>query len=435
MSTDLSWLSPDGSNKSVEVLLDGERKTVPLSSEMDFIGHLKDIHGSLKTWPKKSVDARWSAFLQMRDTLNSESAEILKIMVAEKGQELGAREHAEFLKALNHWKIEDFKWDEKYQAQPMGITAIFIDERHPWVSWLMWVVSSLLHGNAVVIRFLPENIRTANYFRERWSAWGFPKGLISFFVGQNGEFEIFVSAHPAVASVLVECAEWEKASYKRVLSPTWKKYALLTETRPVVLLMQESTPELAREIVERSLRPGFGFERLGRFFTLDKYYDGWLKDLQSAIERTHLDFRWERSLRVQKWESQKQELLREKAVRESGEHALVGFDFSNCSPFQQQVIHGPFLSLTRAKYVHEALKFAQTTPLRSHIVFWGPQEKKVAWTQGLNFQRVWWNEWPTWSLESALRAPWGNEAYFVGASDPEGVFYSIQQINSLCDSD
>src|SRR5690606_33413360 len=138
--------------------------------------------------------------------------------------------------------------------------------------------------------------------------------------------------------------------------------------------------------------------------------------------------------RQEKWQMQRLELLKEKAVRELGE-ALTGFDFSNCSPFQQQVLHGPFLSLTRSKYVHEAVKFAQTTPLKSHIALRGPQEKMPTWTQGLTFQNVWCNAWPKWTLTSLLEAEFSDESYFVGSRRPGDIFYSLQHINSLCESD
>src|SRR5690606_18651939 len=109
-------------------------------------------------WPKKNLEARSETISAMCASLKADSAEILNLMVAEKGEQLGRRQHDEFLKALNSLKPEDFVREDT-RAVPVGITAVFIDERHPWVSWVLWVVRSLLHGNAVIVRFLPENVR------------------------------------------------------------------------------------------------------------------------------------------------------------------------------------------------------------------------------------------------------------------------------------
>ena len=60
-------------------------------------------------------------------------------------------------------------------------------------------------------------------------------------------------------------------------------------------------------------------------------------------------------------------------------------DFNNCSPWQQQEILGPILTITRFKNTAEAIKFANTTNYASGAaVFTGSIEKSMDLAQQLS---------------------------------------------------
>ncbi len=432
MSLDLSFLGESHSGPFSTVQIGERTHQVPLSTDMDLISSLKDFHGALRTWPKKTVEARWELFEKIRGSLLEDKEEIARIMTAERGEELSQREHQELFKALTAWRVEEFtaEFEDQgrfYRRLPLGICAVLLDERHPWISWLSYAVRAVLTGSVVAVRFLPENIQTAAYLASKLKDWELDQGRMKLFAGAGGSWDEMACSHPATALVVVECADWERAFYKKLLSATSKRYALLSPTRTVALLLEESSRDRAQQIIQRVYGPTLGFERLGRLFTLDKFYEGWKNDLESALadlRPQHLPAG--RSEIASKWEEQKSEILKEKNVTDLAGKGLQAFDFSNCAPIHQKVLYGPFLSLTRSKYVHEAIKFAQTTPLKSHAVLVGPADKMKTWSGQLGFQNVWCNTWPKWDLEQALSPGFSAENLIVGAGKLPELFFQLQ---------
>ena len=186
--------------------------------------------------------------------------------------------------------------------------------------------------------------------------------------------------------------------------------------------------EKAEQIVERTLSPAFGFEQLGRLFTLDRHFDGWKQELEKALNSYQGPRAAPgRKLQQAQWEEQQNQIRKEKNIEQHPAGALYAFDFSNCAPIHQQVLLGPFLSLTRSKYVHEAIKFAQTTPLKVHATLLGPPEKMDTWSEQLGFQHVWCNRWPQWSWQKILNPGFSLENYFLGAGSVPELFYQRQQ--------
>lgn len=430
MEIDFSWLPASEGRPAAAVKISGTEYDVPLSSELDLIASLKGFHGALRTWPKRPLAARWELFEKIRADLKDDKERVGRWMAAERGERLGQRELKEFYAALESWSLEDFQQEPSPEVKlgSVGLVAVLLDERHPWVSWLSYALWALIWGNAVAVRFLPENAGAASYLQSKLESWGVRPGTMQFFIGGHQGFEDMICAHPAVHAVVVECAAWERDSYKKRLSPTWKRSAILSESRPVTLLLQESTPEIAQKVVEKSLAAGFGWERLGRFFTLDKYFDSWERAITEALEAwSGVPLSHQRGERTLQWEQQKSLILKEQGVQSLKDQALYALDFSNCAPIHQEVLYGPFLSLTRSKYVHEATKFAATTPLKGHACLWGPEEKLQTWAAQLPFENVWLNCWPQWTLSNLLSSQASHENYFVGAGSIGGLFTSSQR--------
>ncbi|XGC81363.1 aldehyde dehydrogenase family protein [Bdellovibrio bacteriovorus] len=108
----------------------------------------------------------------------------------------------------------------------------------------------------------------------------------------------------------------------------------------------------------------------------------------------------------------------------------VMLDLSNCSVLQQDELQGPLLLVTPVKYQHEMLKWANTAYLGHSAVVWGPEEKLMKLSSGLECAHVFLNGW----LNGEPLTIFGSKQSSFGNPDMSwaGSFYSdVKKLTGL----
>jgi acyl-CoA reductase-like NAD-dependent aldehyde dehydrogenase len=142
----------------------------------------------------------------------------------------------------------------------------------------------------------------------------------------------------------------------------------------------ESLPELLAMALDSSYLAEHSFNR---WFVQDKNFADFVKQIEITFPKIPVPKQEDNTFYEGVIQNQNASLFKEKNWQLGPIN--VNTDFNNCSPWQQQEVLGPILTITRFKNTAEAIKFANTTNYASGAaVFTGSVEKSMDIAQQLS---------------------------------------------------
>lgn len=281
-----------------------------------------------------------------------------------------------------------------------GHCAVFLGWTDPLVSFVRRVPVLFASGNAVCLK--PSRTSAACYdllgklWLECLEGCGAPRGLFQVLHGAGeGEDQIgeLILRHPAVKSIYWIGRTDSALSARMIALQSGKRFHFSGSGRnPAIIFPNPSATTLEvhlRKLADLVLDVhGLGPFRPSRFFIHESIYkqaleiitDQWVK-VQNAGDAVGT---------LPSAECRRFDIQLKLALSETGKLVTGGArenlriqptlirDLTNCSTLQGEELSGPVMTAASFKYLHEALKYANTSPLGLAAYLLHPEEEKVA---------------------------------------------------------
>lgn len=333
-----------------------------------------------------------------------------------------------------------------HQVPPNGHAAVFLGWTDPIVSFCRRVPAILASGNAVCVKpssRAPRAVwRISQIFRDALEASGLPLGLFAVLNGR-GEGEDFVGhallEHPGFKTIYWIGRTDSALLARDLANRNGKRFHFVGSGRNPAILFQGFDEAVSSDIIRKWARViadphGFGPYRLSRLFVQESIYKPTMESLAEELkslktgdplsEQTEVGLLPHRE--IANFETQVR-----LALKESG-HLVTGGNFegtcaaptlirdlTNCSTLQSEELAGPWATIASFKYQHEALKYANTSPLGLASYVLHPDSIKAEGVADkLESSRVFFAAEPAWPL--ALHA--SSEATKQSANARDGIF-------------
>jgi aminomuconate-semialdehyde/2-hydroxymuconate-6-semialdehyde dehydrogenase len=306
-------------------------------------------------------------------------------------------------KKIENLRIEVQIFSQPQKLLPTGLVAARFDSTFFWSEVVLFAANTVAAGNSAIILVPESSSRAAELVRLVLSEAGAPENLITLLEDPTGENARLLSAHPGVRALLIKGEEESGEILAKTAFAKKKKVQFFLGTKNSSLIHPEFDFENQMLEIVNPFLIGAGqlpvnCHRLfisqsveNRFYeVLIETTQNKFPDIQLRSEKNKIV--WEQSVSQVTTDSGKI-LIGGKALDSLRVQPTWTRDLSNCSVMQQQWIPAPFFIITAVKYTHEMIKWTNTGEYGHSAVVWGPEEKVLALSQGLNVGHVHLNKW------------------------------------------
>lgn len=301
-------------------------------------------------------------------------------------------------------------------AAPAGIVFIVIDSQP--TSRFFWerLIPALLAGNAVYFQCSGGETQQFNL--------GELNGSLVHQCNLNDEDLMMALAHPAVKGVSL-VSHKGYADKLAALATSNKKLQLLGQGKNTALVLPDADLQVAAAGILQAVSAygGQSVLNIQRALVVESQLADFLKALQQNYQPQLCPIGSEFSKqRADLWQDRQLKVIA--GDQQSG--FVVVSQLNNCSPWQQDPFMGPLLIVNEVKYVHEMVKWTNTSYLGLGAQIWGSPEKCAKFASKLEVGQVWCNNW----FETQVHPILGSKQSQFGIQDYawNGLFYSDVKI-------
>lgn len=418
---------------------------VPKSDLMDVVQVVQAMNRAQTNWLKSSREER---DLQIRNFLTAFAAALegaRSILAQTLAVDIGmpirrANSHsvtAAVSTVLETLQVfEHSRGIENPRFPPAGNTALLLGWTDPLLSFCRRVPVVLAAGNAICVKPSSRAPRTiavvAAIVAQAMKQAGLPAGLFAVLNGYGapeGSIEETVGhamlTHPGFKTVFwIGRSDSAEIARETALAHGKRFHFVGSGRNPAILFggFEKNREEtFIREFAEAVVDPHcFGPYRPSRFFVHDSIY----QDVITALERQFLKFKLGDPLspetdigplpkrEVESFRRQLQLALSETGRLVTGGQFEAGIpqatlvrDLTNCSTLQSEELAGPLATIAGFKYAHEALKYANTSPLGLASFVLHPDSGKADnVAEKLEASRVFFSALPAWPQAFTAKA-------------------------------
>lgn len=291
-----------------------------------------------------------------------------------------------------------------------GHCAVFLGWTDPLVSFVRRIPVLFAAGNAVCLK--PSRVSASAYallgefWQQSLEAGGLDKGLFQILHGQGeGEDQIgeLILRHPALKSIYWIGRTESALKARRIALEGEKRFFYSGSGRNPALIFPHPDEvvfeTLLRKMAQTVMDPhGHGPYRPSRFFIQESVYKQSLEILVDELSKTE---RAGGCGQLPESECVRFDQQTKLALSETGKLATGGQrdgrlisptlirDLTNCSTLQGEELAGPAMTAASFKYLHEAVKYANISPLGlSAYVLHPEREKRPSIARKLEVTRV-----------------------------------------------
>lgn len=281
-----------------------------------------------------------------------------------------------------------------------GHCAVFLGWTDPLVSFVRRVPVLFSAGNAVCLKPSRTSAAAYDFIGKLWlnslEVCGLPKGLFQILHGTGeGEDQIgeLILRHPAMKTIYWIGRTDAALRARKIAFQSEKRFFYSGSGRNPALIF----PHPSSEALEASVRQladlvldahGLGPFRPSRFFIHESIYKQALEIItdQWGSAQKFGDATGELPMgECQRFDDQLKLALSETGKLVTGGqredrriHPTLIRDLTNCSTLQGEELSGPVMTAASFKYLHEALKYANTSPLGLSAYVIHPEVEKTA---------------------------------------------------------
>lgn len=272
----------------------------------------------------------------------------------------------EYVESLDYLHFLKTKLSDTYEQRlPLGPCVIFGSWSSPLLRFCESVMTALVFGNTVLLHCDDGAAEIYKYLEGllKGGEHPFPENSLALVTGNEDSAVELLYTHPALRAVYFAGHSYEGEFLNRFPRDPRKRYKANFGGHNPVIFLYHADLEALDELFLRSIQFHYlGEMRFNRWFVQEKIYPEFTERIRTLAE--HLDPKLighsPHEAYTQKLQQQDKDLSREKNWWPL-QNIKVSFDFNNCSPWQQQEVLGPVLTLTRFKNAAEAVKFVNTT--------------------------------------------------------------------------
>jgi acyl-CoA reductase-like NAD-dependent aldehyde dehydrogenase len=390
-----------------------------VSSPTSFDLAIQNIQLVAKAFPdykKTKVEKRLVFLETFLFSLVQKKMEIIERLVKEQKCSVATAE-LEFIESVDYLHFLKTRMSGYLEKRlPLGPALIYGSWSSPLLRFSEKVVTALSLGNTVLLHCAPEQTDIYGYFAQLARDSRLPEEALSVFGNLEAEAIELLYSHPALRTINFAGHPYEGEFLKKLTPDMRKKYKIHFGGRNPVVFLHDADLSDLEDLVKQALEFHYlGEMRFNRWFVQEKNYPEFTERLKEIFLRLSSEkyFSFPSETYRQHFLNLVKELKTDKNWQQETEDSpFLSADFNNCSPWQQQEVLGPILTVTRFKNSVEAIKFVNTTfYANAAAVFSGDNEKAQDLGQQLTMPLVTYNRLPQryWErpLYSLFDCGWG----------------------------
>lgn len=402
---------------------------VPRSGLMDVVAVVQAMNLAQALISKTTREERDTQILkflnEFADGLSNDSSAVAKSLALDIGMPIQHAEHRTLPAAIETVRETIHFFENDRTAFPAaGNTAVFLGWTDPLLTFCRRVPQTLASGNGVCVKPSSRAPRTiakvATLVTQALNAAGLPQGLFAVLNGHGpGEDEVGESLlrHPGIKTIFWVGSSDRALVARAIAEEHEKRFHFAGSGRNPLLLFQGHREQDLEGIVDRlataiSDPHGYGPFRPSRLFIQESIYKDVLEKLSHNLSLLKLGDPLKHDTDVGPLPHKEAENFDNQikmALSETG-HLVTGGkrtglfaeptlirDLTNCSTLQSEELSGPWATCASFKYAHEALKYANTSPLGlAGFVLNSSADKAEATALKLEASRVFFDVPPKW---------------------------------------
>jgi aminomuconate-semialdehyde/2-hydroxymuconate-6-semialdehyde dehydrogenase len=393
-----------------------------MNSILDFIQSLQEMKKSQLKWANVPLAERAQALQNLSTAIQENSQSLAQKISEEENLPFDFVLKNEIQVAARHCAmVSAEKPSEHAISKPTGLISILLPESFAFRILIERLAPALLAGNGVFILASPQNPAIVEFLNKNLDPAVLP---VRVFLGGEDLSEI-MAAHPGIQAVSFFGLPEKAEKILKSVSGTWKKWQITSGYHNSALVMSDADLKATAEKLVESCFVGLG--RLPWNISTIYVTESQLADFQNefinALEKTKFA-ELDAGTRGRMDRLHHQLRLDKAKVLFGGEpgQPLVVEDLSHCSVLQQDCLNAPIVLISPVKYVHEMVKWANTSYFGMYAQIFGSPEKVEKFAKQLDVSRVSANGW----IEQMSTLPLGLKQSFSGlpSLDAFGNFFS-----------
>jgi len=393
-----------------------------MMTALDFVQSLQPMKKVRDQWLALELTERSRALQKIADKLRQNERQMAEQLAQAQGLpvefvlENEIRASIQFLTGVSQMTIP-----KGIYPKPTGLISVLLPEFFAFRILAERLAPALLAGNGLFVYFP----RQTSVVEKLWQQLLEDALPVRLFTGGE-DLEQIMAAHPAIHAVsFYGFPERAQKIYQQIPAGNWKKWQITSGFHNSALILNDvDLSKVARQLAEscflgmgqlhwnistiyvtESMRPQFEVEFLSEISKLPHYAMS-----ESALQKNEK--------LIGQFKSENGKILYGGQVGEP----LVVEDLSHCSTLQQDCLAAPIVLISPVKYIHEMVKWANTSYYGMSAQIFGPEEKIPKFASQLEVSRITANSW----VNSMASLPLGLKQSFFGISnlDPFGEFFS-----------
>lgn len=410
---------------------------MPISTPIDFISCLKPAHLSQAKWSELAREQRALALIAVGQWIQTHQISIAQKLARVQGlsQEFVLQHEVRpamqsFLRIQESLsRLEKMKEiDSVFSPLALGLITILLPQYFSFRFLAEKISEGLLAGNAFFVKSSRVNPVVCEIFNEALQS--LPEKVVHCFHGDHDLGQMMAS-HPAVKGVILAGKPESAERISRLLAGSWKRQQIFSGFHNSALILpdQGDMDQMISSLLESCLR-GMGQLNwnIQNILVLERDLPEFEKKFVNAIENLKFSAN-ETSLellsplhprqteRIQNlWKQIKSEngkVLCPGEISSAGPlqvRPLVVKDLSHCSTLQQDWLGAPVLLISPVKYVHDMVKWTNTSYFGQMAQIFGTSEKREKFGNQLEVGSVlgpaWISELTKWPV-GIKQSAWG----------------------------
>jgi aminomuconate-semialdehyde/2-hydroxymuconate-6-semialdehyde dehydrogenase len=314
--------------------------------------------------------------------------------------------------------------NNNYEIFPTGVILIILPKVLTYECLLQRLAPALIAGNGVVVKLPSIENHWLAEIKNNLSKIELPEGLIQWITGSGKEIGTFLCSHPSINGISAVAKPETIDSITGIPHISKKKLQLASSGHNSAIILNDDLIEEEVKLLIQSCFEGGGRLpwNIKKIFIKESASQTIIPKLLAATEKFKQDLRTDNASKV--GNSIVDQIKNEsgKILCGDGQQPTLVLDLSHCSNLQQDPIEAPIALISPVKYIHEAVKWANTGYLSLCTLIIGDEEKAKNLSSKLECGYVWINTWKTPNDGNIF----GVKQSFIGIKDFNyfGDFYS-----------
>ncbi len=412
----LSWTDP---------LSDEAAPRVPDSDFMDVVAAVRASNQVAQEWARKDFASRASLVEKWADLIVADADELARLSAVETGQRMADARESDILRAAEAMRVAArLARSTDVHRLPGGLSGLITTWSEPVFHLARKLAPAILGGGPAIVK--PSSLAGSAILRfVEWSKTaGLPDGVVNVVCGSGTSAGEALIAHPAIGSITFTGSSDVGGRVRRLAAEHDKRLHSGLGGRNAVVVYADTDlgayiPVLARVLFDFHHETAW---RGSRVFVQETGYKPFLEALAAEVGKWRLGDPLDPVTdlgpmpgprRYESYAAARAQAEAEKGkplvmtgtterARRSGSFATpyASMDLTLCSTLQQREIPGPFVSLSTFKYLHDAAKHANNSPLgQAAYVFGADRGKTVKTAEKIEAGRVFVNSGPVRDLD------------------------------------